>query len=280
MTLMRQVQKENVALPVLVQTIASDPALTGQIIKLANAVNPDRSRPIASVTVDTLLIVGTHAVRQVAIGLSLVTAYQKGECRTFDYARFWAHSTAMACAAQNIGTLVRLAPLTEVFTCGLLAEIGQLVLATVRPEAYSSLLKQYANQPVDVMVQAESHQFDIGRRALAAAMMADWGMPQLFIDAVSSYDHPEAAGFDPGSRRFKLALALKMADQLATMYTSPDDPNAAMLPDIIELGAKLNFSTEQVLSIANQAASDWLEWGRLLNLKIKAVPLLEAVQRQ
>ena len=34
----------------------------GRIIKLANYINPNKNRPIASVTVDTLILIGIQAV--------------------------------------------------------------------------------------------------------------------------------------------------------------------------------------------------------------------------
>ncbi len=128
-------------------------------------------------------------------------------------------------------------------------------------------------------MHAESDKFVIGRRDLTAAMMTDWKMPQLLIDAVSFYDHPEAAGFNAGSRQLKLAIALQMADQLASMCISPDDTSAEMMPRIYETGAKLDLSVDQVISIANQAAKDWVGWGRLLNLKTKAVPPIVPVNK-
>src|SRR5574343_1355365 len=73
---MQLCQDENLSLKDLAQTIQGDPALAGRIIKIANYVNPNRSRPIAAVTTDTLVLIGIHAVRQVVLGLSLVGNYR------------------------------------------------------------------------------------------------------------------------------------------------------------------------------------------------------------
>jgi HD-like signal output (HDOD) protein len=275
LTVMQLCQQEDIALPVLAHTILGDPALAGHIIKLANIVNPNKNRPIASVTTDTLILIGIHAIRQAVIGHALITAYQKGKCSEFDYRHFWSNSAAMACAAQSIGTVVRIAPLAEVFTCGLLAEVGQLGLATARPDAYSTLLKQYAGKPLNELIQAESHQFGMDRRTLAGAMLADWGMPRLFVDAVSFYDRPGNSGFAPGSRHLNLILTLQLAALLANIYTAPDHARAALVPGIFEIGTTLDLNAERVVAIANQAALDWLDWGELLNIKTSAVPLFE-----
>ena len=275
LAVMKEFKKENLALPELAHIILGDPALAGRIIKVANALNPNRNRPIASVTVDTLILVGIQAIRQAVLGFSLVMSYKKGKCKGFNYQNFWSHSVGMACAAQAIGAVVRIAPLAEMFTCGLLAEAGQLGLASARPDAYSKLLKQYAGKPLKYLLQAESDEFGMNRRDLTTAMLADWGMPKLFVDAVALYDDPETSGFAHGSRNLNLTLTLQWAAQLANFYIAPDHERAAMLPRIFEIGSSLDLDTVQIVAIANQAARDWLEWGGLLNIRMAAVPPLE-----
>lgn len=276
LSIMRQLKQEDISLPELAQTIQSDPALTGQIIKLANAVNPNKRRPIASVTTDTLLIVGINAIREVVIGLSLVKTYQKGGCSAFDYPSFWSHSAAMACATQKIGAIVRIAPAAELFTFGLLTEIGQLALATARPDAYSILLEQYKGQPLDTLVQAEIHQFGLGRYALTAAMTADWGMPQIFVDAMTFYTDTAASGFAPNSRQLNLILALRLATKMADIYSAATkEARTAIMPELVEAAAKLELDAKQAITIANQAIGDWREWNRLLHIGAKSIDILE-----
>ena len=275
LAVMELFKQENLALPELAHTILADPALAGRIIKMANSINPNRNRPIASVTVDTLILIGVQATRQAVLALSLVMSYRRGKCKRFNYHNFWLHSLAMACVAQTAGVVVRTAPLPEIFVCGLLAEVGQLGLAAVRPDDDSKLLEQYAGKPLEELLQAESDEFGMNHCDLTAAMMADWGMPQMFIDAVSLYHNPGASGFEQGSRNLNLLLTLQLAAQLADYFIAADHERAAMLPRIFETGASLNLDAGHVVAIANHAAQDWLEWGELLNIKMWAMPPLE-----
>ena len=268
LALMNEFKKENLALPELAQIILGDPALAGRIIKLANYINPNKNRPIASVTVDTLILIGIQATQQVVLGFSMVMSNKQGKCNGFNYQKFWSHSVAMACAAQAIGAVVRTAPLAEIFICGLLAEIGQLGLASARPDAYSKLLEQNAEKPLKELLQAESDVFGMNSRDLTAAMMVDWGMPKLFVDAVTFIDDPEASGYKQGSRNRNLIVALQLATQLADLSTAQDHARTEMLPHIFEICASLNLNAEQISAIANQAARDWKEWGELFNIKM------------
>ncbi len=272
---MRLCQMEEVNLTELAYTISCDPALSGYIIKLANAANPNKHRPIASVTSDTLIIAGINAIRQAVIALSLVSNYQKGKCTTFDYLHFWLESVAMACIAQRIGATIRIAPLSELFTCGLLTEIGQLGLATARPEEYAELLKRHHNEPLEILIETENQQFGMGRRAFSAAMMYDWGMPQLFIDVAAVYDSPGVGGFTPGSRQYNFAQALHLAARLASIFVAINPDRKLLLPKLFEIGSLLKLSPEQVITIANQASQDWMEWSKMLHVIPHRIPAFE-----
>ena len=272
LTIMRLCQRENVSLPELAHTIQADPVLAGRIIKIANVANPNKSRPIAAVTIDTLILIGIHAVRQVVLGFSLVTSYQEGACRAFDYSRYWARSVAMASAAQAIGAAIRIAPPAEMFTCGLLSGIGRLGIAAVRPEAYSALLETYAGKSMDDIAAAETERFGLNHRTLSAEMMTDWGIPKLFVDAVSFHENPEISGFAEGSRQRKLTYTLRFAALIADTFLASDSAREAMLPQLILLGSTLGIGAEQTIDIANQTLREWDDWGKLLNIRTATLP--------
>lgn len=271
LTVMKLCQRENVSLPELAHTIQADPVLAGRVIKIANVANPNKSRPIASVTTDTLILIGIHAVRQIVLGFSLVTSYQEGNCKAFDYSRYWSRSVAMASAAQAISAAIRIAPPAELFTCGLLSGIGQLGIAAARPETYSTLLEAHPDNASDEIAAAETAAFGLNHRELNALMMADWGIPKLFIDAVTFHRHPELSGFADGSRQRKLTYTLQLAAQLADIFLSEEDNRPAELTTLFHLGNTLGLHPEQIISIANQTLREWEDWGRLLNIKTSRI---------
>lgn len=274
LTIIRLCQRDNISLPELAHTIQADPALAGRIIKIANAANPNKSRPIAAITTDTLILIGIHAVRQVVLGVSLVTSYQDGACKAFDYPRYWTRSVAMATAAQAIGAAIRIAPPTELFTCGLLASIGRLGIAAARPQEYSALLADIPDRAIDLLASAESAAFGLNHRDLSADMMADWGFPKLFIDAVYFHETPESSAFAEGSRQCKLTYTLQMASIIADIFLATETERNALLPQLFQLGRTLGMNVEQIVNIANQTRREWVDWGRLLNISTHLPPEL------
>jgi len=274
LAVIRLCQRENVPLAEVAKQIQADPVLAGRIIKIANLTSRNQTRPIASVTIEVLILIGIHAVRQVVLGISLVAAHRQGGCGAFDYEQFWARSVAMACATQMLGTVIHVAPVAELFTCGLVAGIGRLGLATARPQAYSRLLEEYADKPQRELTAAETSLFHFNHLSLAAAMMLDWNIPRLFSDAVLFHEDPQTSPFPEGARQQRLALMLHMAARIADVCVAQDAARECLIPSLYETGAAVGLDAEQVADVVAAAARDWLEWGNVMQVQTRALPPL------
>lgn len=124
----------------LARIIKSDPAFVGRLIKAANSVNANPGRPVVSVQ-EALVVLGMPAVRNLALGFSLLSQYKDGACKGFDYPHFWTASLACGIALQELTLRTRAAQAEEAFSVGLLARVGELALATLYPEDYSAVLR-------------------------------------------------------------------------------------------------------------------------------------------
>lgn len=274
LAVIRLCQREQTSFHELARAIQADPVLAGRIIKIANAVNRNTSRPIASISADILILVGVQSIRQAVLGLSLASSYRSGRCKAFDYEYFWARSVAMACAAQAIGDCVPIAPSPEIFTCGLLAGIGRLGLASARPDVYSALLEKSADVSPQDLALAETELFGINHLGLAATMMADWNIPRLFSDAVTFHESPDLSGLPANARQQKLIRALHLASLMADVCMAGDEDITRLLPAVFAAGTTLDLDREQVEALVGGAAQEWQEWGDVLDLPTRTLPCL------
>jgi CheY-like chemotaxis protein len=158
------------------------------------------------------------------------------------------------------------------FTCGLLSGIGQLGLAAVRPEAYSALLQANLGKAMDEIAAAEFEQFSMNHRTLSSEMMADWGIPKLFIDAVAFHENPENSSFTAGSRQRKLTYTLQLAALLADIFVSAENTREDLLAQLFRLGSALGIAAGQLVDIANQTMREWNDWCKLLEIRAAALP--------
>ena len=125
----RITQKNDVTNQEIAHAIKADPALSGRVIKVANALVAYQTRPIASV-VDAVAVLGLNTLRQLVLSLSLVDGNRDGACHKFDYQNFWSHSLLRAIAAQNLMLHSNIGSSEEIFIIGLLGQIGRLALAS------------------------------------------------------------------------------------------------------------------------------------------------------
>lgn len=264
--LMELCRRDNASLAEIVRTLGTDPALAGQVIKLANAPAYGRSRPVVALSPDVIASIGILTLRQMVLAFSLISTYRQGECKAFDYASFWSRSTATALAANNLGALVAVAPHAELFTCGLLCNIGRLTLAAVYPEAYSDLLCQCHGQSPQALLEGERRSFALDHNQLSAAMLLDWGIPKLFSEAVLVHETPDACSAEPGSRPYRLAYLLHLATQLAESCFLDEHQRSAQLPRLFQAAENIGLSPEQLVRVGDQMLAEWHDWRSLLQI--------------
>ncbi len=275
LAVMRLAQDEAATSGELTRIIKADPALSGRIIKAANTVQFGGRRPVSSIP-DAVVVLGLGSVRQLALGFSLVSQYRSGQCAAFDYDGFWAHSLATALAAQAIVGRVRMAVPEESFILGLLTRIGCLGLATVYPEEYTRLLENCAQRAVPELVPAEMQAFATDHNELTAALLGDWGLPQVLIEAVRHHENPAEGKFAEGSRPFVLAHVLQLATHLAEIGRATAPARAALLPNLYLLGSRIGLDAEKVGAIADEVVGAWEQWSGLLEIRGPAPQGLDA----
>jgi two-component system cell cycle response regulator len=90
-----------------------------------------------ALTPEVLMSIGIQSVRQVVLAFSLVSGNRQGQCPEFDYEAFWSRSAATGVAMQLLGAAPRgLHRRAELFTVGLLANVGRMALAALHAERY------------------------------------------------------------------------------------------------------------------------------------------------
>ncbi len=134
-------QSETTSMADITRVIETDPALAGELLKYANSSLLGNSPPVVSIHRAATRL-GLNNVVNLALGFSLLSRNQAGNCRNFDYPRFWSRSLAQAVAARSIAEIQGKHDPEELFVCGLLSHVGELALASVYPVEYGKILEQ------------------------------------------------------------------------------------------------------------------------------------------
>lgn len=278
LAIMRLTQKEDASMAELARIIKSDPAFVGRLIKAANSVNANPGRPVVSVQ-EALVVLGMPAVRNLALGFSLLSQYKKGACRGFEYQNFWAASLACGIALQALTLRTRAAQAEEAFSVGLLARVGELALATMFADDYAAILRTLSKTRSTDLVGLETERFAMSHRELSAAMLADWGLPKIFCDIVQDHEDGDGGRFREGSREDILLRSLSLSRQIADICIAAEDERAACLPRLFRLGARVSIEKEDLKSLCDNVVRDWKEWTSILNVASPMVPSFDELDK-
>jgi len=259
--ILRLSSKERVSNAEIVRVLQADPALAGRVLRAANGAALGLRQPIASLA-DAVMLLGLPLVRQIVLGFSLVSKYNNGACEGFDYRRFWARSLLCGLAARRVATHLNVAAAEELFTCGLLSQVGKLALATVFPKEYEQLLLRHAAAPQAVLGVLERECFGIDHTELTVAMLRDWGLPQIYLQAVGVLEAPEKTEAEEGSRLHLVAHILHFADALGEAGFGDEQSASGAKRKAIRLG----LDAETVDELGKNLHEQWTEWAPLLEL--------------
>lgn len=272
LSIARMSQRGDASLAELARLVQGDPALVGRLVRAANGSLAPGARPVVALR-DALAVLGMAAVRNLALGFSLISSSGEGLCRSFPYARFWTGSVIRAIAMQKILMRLRTAGVEESFSVGLLAGIGALGLASVFPAQYSRVLDEARGDPV-ALLDLERQAFAMNHVELSAAMLADWGMPRFFVAAVLRHEGALTLPADDGSREYGLTLALGLARAIETACMADDAGRSEAVDAAKALAARMEWVPEQVSALCEDVAADWKDWSAMLPVDAYALPNL------
>lgn len=255
-------QRNDANIQSLTHLVQTDPAMAGRILRYANAVHGGSLRHIASLS-HAIVFLGLFRVRQIALGFSLVDHYRSGTCASFDYIGYWTASLATAITAQQLAAQAQCPP-DESFTCGLLSGIGRLALATVFPVEYDELLAR--NLDLKTQSELEYDQFGLDHALLSAELLADWGLPEIFHQAVRHHEFPAEAPFAVGSRAHALTDTLHFSAKVGALLNLDAAQRWERLPSLYQAAAQLGLEDTQVPPLVETVVVQWQDWGRELRL--------------
>lgn len=274
----------------LVRTILADPALSGRLIKIANATKDNPLPNVTTVSQATMRL-GRGAVRNVALNFSLPADNRRGKAEDFDYEGYWSRALGTAVAVHVLAQVTRHVDPSVAFTCALLADVGKLAFASVHPERYSELLRDNQGASDLLLARLESRVFGIDHFEVSAAIMASWGLPREFQEVAllraqepSAAELPNAdeAGLDDD--KMTLLTLVRAGHEIANVLTGGWDPDDAKwrgaFLSLHGLCATLDMEYDALLSLCDAIVPSWKDWGAIIGLSTAHVGSFQEVANE
>ncbi len=235
----------------LEQVIMHDPSLSSQLLKVANCAAYYPATRITTVH-RAIVFLGFAEVKSLALSLSISSVFKNKNSQTgFDRQKFWEHSIAAAMICRILANEMELEETDVYFTCGLLHDLGRIVMDTYFPNEWSQILN-YAQENECSLITAE-RKFGFPHNVIGAWLVKNWELPEIYAKSIASHHIP------PGHPHFNKDGALtQLADglshELGTGLFKAPSYNDVTIANYLGFGnEKLNFLQKQIEKLAQIA---------------------------
>ena len=238
--LLQAVQKNEPNISEIGEILSKDVALTAKILKLVNSSFYSLSSRITTVD-HAIKLLGLNTVKNLALGFSLITGFQKKGVKAIDYSRFWKDSLVGAIAARLLAKKIQPTLCDDAFFMGLLENIGSLALACCLPEQYSVVLSEATKNGAN-WYQAENQVLGFNHMEVGEYLIKSWGLPETFYVPIGYHHCPQKISGNSLECQFRTKL-LHLSALYIDMFNAPDMslPFGAIDHFIKEYGFKDNF---------------------------------------
>jgi putative nucleotidyltransferase with HDIG domain len=190
MAVMRETESADGTAQSVAKQLMQDQALTARVLRLANSAFYGLSRQVVDVP-ECVVVLGMRTIRNLSLVASTypwltrpLRGYELGPDE------LWRHSLSVAVGSQLVAQHVRTGKSEVAFTCGLLHNIGKVLLSVWLEGRLNDLHKQ-ADQEGMTLEEAE-RRFLGYDHAEAGAHLADrWNLPKPLVDAIRYHHTPE-----------------------------------------------------------------------------------------
>ena len=280
LTILEMARDPKISADELADVLQGDPALTGQVLKYANSADAGSRQHIVALR-DALVRLGLAQVRQLCLSFSILSNARSGPCAAFDYERYWTRSLAMAVSCQSISKLVRTLNPDEAFTCGLLAHIGRLAMASVYPQEYADILARWEHGTPAELAVLEKNVVGLTHIDAAGAILEDWHLPAHVVTAARFQEDGAwvtGKAVNPSSDRGRqLARVLHAAGLAADICVETGPRRHLMVLDFLKAGLSLGFAEEPWITMYDEILHEWARMGDVLDIVTSNVPSLESL---
>ncbi len=203
----------------LSRVIASDPALTAELLKTSNSAFFGAPRVIRSVP-EAILLLGQNEIRKIMLFLQGKYIFNSSATLSLKVLRasIWAHALRTAVVARCIGEKLKSRDPDIYYTAAILHDIGKIILLAHDPK-YGELLAQSGMHGAR-LVQCEEERYQTHHALLGGELLANWRLPEVFAQLVANH-HAEVPLHDPQWNVHKL---LSVSNAIAHLLEDSQNP--------------------------------------------------------
>ena len=198
------------------EIIEKDPAIAAKILRLVNSSFYSLRNPVSAIPL-ACSILGLKVIRNLVVQATVLETFADvPELDNFDPRSLWDHSFKAAVAAREI---VKRSPVTfeldadDAYTCGLVHDVGRLVLLSDQQEQFVDALRYAADKDIP-LARAEGELFGFTHAHVGGLLAKHWKLSDKLAAAIM-YHHSPGTDAEQWARGFLVHAADTVAHQCA-----------------------------------------------------------------
>lgn len=253
----------------LADVVRLDTPLTARILRLANSPYYSTRGDMADIH-RCIAVLGYRTIRQVAICVSVATSVVSATAKAngeLDYRELWKHSVSTGAIAKHLAEMVGYPEPEEVFTAGLLHDLGKFILEIYSPRSYGQVIRSRKDDGRS-LVDVEREAFGFDHAVLGEAFGFSWRFPGL-LTRCFGHHHDDTFPDDSSSEENTALALVGMADHLAHQLVPPtcDLGFDSRHSDLSKLAAAAGISLEIVEAAHEDLLAEVAKSSTYLNLR-------------
>ncbi len=199
--------------------VARDATISARILQLANSAFLGTRAAFAEIE-QAVIYLGIDTVRNLAISVSVHEAFNADRPESgIHLPQFWYHSLLTAILAKNLAERSGSASPVEAYLCGLLHDLGKLLLAAASPGEYARVL---CHSPAGEEPETTERRYlGISHAQAGALLVRHWGLQENVASAIERH---HLAGTGDGEP--PLAGIVRLANRLSADPASDYEASA------------------------------------------------------
>lgn len=265
--IIRACAREEVTSGEISDIAATNPALTAELLRVANSPLYGIAREVTSIN-NAVSVLGLRAIRNLVLCVSIHDAIDKEAIPGFDAEVFWEDSLRRAIIARQLATLLG-KDVDECFTAGLLQDFGLLILFYLHPEQADEWKSMRPLSPAN-RLEKENEIFSVSHHEIGEKLIDFWELPASLGQAIGRHHSDDNSDL--------LSPILQAADWLNSIFIT-NEPSHALLEATNCVNQCLGLSEDVLKTLCEQTPSLVYEAAISLGLKIEQQADFEKVMR-
>jgi len=200
---------ENVTARKMKEVILTDPPLSAKVLKVANSSFFARREKTDSID-QAIVTIGLNELVNICVSTGMIDALDSWEEKHLHRADIWRHSLSTAFLAKSLGLRkdMQKPGSPDLFLCGLLHNIGWIVVDQIMHEELGPLLESAENGE-EWTLEKEKQYLGLDHAEIGSIFLKKWGLPDEVCQVVQYHHNPDGASdFAPEAALIGLATTL------------------------------------------------------------------------